>query len=278
MSSNIQQRVITAGIALPLMVAAILWLPEHWFALLLGIFALAGAWEWAGLAGWSGRGQRLLYLAATTALLLGCALLVWRYAASDWVLGLAAGWWLVALVMVAAYQRSATLSVRPGPLVLLAGWLVLLPAWVSLVRLHGYGEQGPYWLLYLFVLVWGADIAAYFSGRRWGRRRLASRVSPGKTWEGVAGAVAAGALWTLLAALLSGHQGLGGLLALVLGVVTVAASILGDLVESLFKREAGLKDSGNWFPGHGGVLDRIDSVTAAGPVFTGGLLVLERLS
>jgi phosphatidate cytidylyltransferase len=147
----------------------------------------------------------------------------------------------------------------------IAGFFVLVPAWLALARLHA---SDPQLLLYLLLLVVAADIGAYFAGRRFGKNKLAPRVSPGKTWEGVLGGLAASALMALIGVRwfeVSAASFIG------LCALVVAASIVGDLTESLFKRHAGLKDSGSLLPGHGGLLDRVDSITAAAPVFLVGL-------
>jgi phosphatidate cytidylyltransferase len=153
-----------------------------------------------------------------------------------------------------------------------AGLLVIVPMWLGVALIHA--DPGPAYVLVLMLLVWGADTGAYFAGRAFGRHKLAPHVSPGKSWEGVAGgmamtvAVAAMASWLL-------HPMMGAPLFILLSLVTVAFSILGDLQESMFKRIVDLKDSGGLLPGHGGVLDRIDSLTAASPVFALGVAWLN---
>jgi phosphatidate cytidylyltransferase len=154
------------------------------------------------------------------------------------------------------------------------GLLVLVPAWFSLVALRA-DVRGQWLLLFLLVLVWVADSAAFFAGRRWGRTRLSSRVSPGKSWEGLYAALAAGILAGFLYSRLTGLQGLEMLKFLFICAVTVLGSVVGDLVESMMKRSIKQKDSGRLLPGHGGVLDRIDSLTAAGPIFLAGIWLLE---
>jgi phosphatidate cytidylyltransferase len=180
--------------------------------------------------------------------------------------------WTVALVWVIQAQSGRAPSGLGNALVrALAGWLTLVPCWLALVSLHG---LSPSLVLLVMVLIWIADSAAFFAGRRFGRRRLASRVSPGKSWEGVIAGLGAVALaaWLLQA---SGLVRADRPAALVLLCLVVAAvSVLGDLNESLFKRRAGVKDSGTLIPGHGGVLDRIDSITAAAPAFSLGWLCL----
>jgi phosphatidate cytidylyltransferase len=268
--SGLRQRVVTAAVLVPASVAAILWLPNLGFALATAVVVLAGGWEWSRLAGWTDRPTRLIFLLGLAVVLLAAALLLQAGGLSV-LLGLGAAWWLLALALVVRHERSGRrLSPSPG-LRALAGDLTLVPAWAALVALHGQEAHGPVWVLFLVALVWLADIGAFFAGRRWGRRKLAVRVSPGKSWEGVAGGVLAALVGASAALLIAGVpvDRLPGLLTLV--AAAVAASVLGDLTESLFKREAGLKDSGGLLPGHGGVLDRIDSLTAAAPIFVLGL-------
>ena len=191
----------------------------------------------------------------------GCVGLCW--AGLRWVLG-----WLLCWVL--CWQRSARLPGAAHPAVrFAAGWLILVPTFLALVRLH---QERPSLVLYVLVLIWVADSAAFFAGRRFGRRKLASRVSPGKTWEGVAGGVAGAAVLALATVAAAGHGHQGPTRFVFLSIGVALASVLGDLLESLFKRRAGLKDSGTLIPGHGGVLDRIDSLTAAGPCFATGWL------
>lgn len=155
----------------------------------------------------------------------------------------------------------------------ITGLLVLIPAWTGLVWIHQL-DRGPYLVLSLLILIWIADSSAYFAGRRWGRHKLAPAVSPGKTREGAYGALAGGLCWGVTLAFWYAPTGGLGIGLVLLCLVTVLASIIGDLYESLIKRERGLKDSGALLPGHGGILDRIDSLTAAAPVFALGLYVL----
>lgn len=272
-AANLTQRLLTAVVLLPVAVGAILWLPTPYFALVAGALVVAGGWEWSALAGLRSAAARTGFVAALAVTLAAAWVVLPEAAAERSVLSVACLWWGLALALVVRFQVSGR-GPPPGFFFrAAAGWLVLVPAWVALVGLHGLADVGPRWVLLLVAAVWAADTAAYFVGRRWGRHRLASRVSPGKSWEGVAGGLVA----TLLPAGLALAAGLdavpaGALVALVL--LTALASVLGDLVESLFKRAEGLKDSGWLIPGHGGVLDRIDSLTAAAPVFALGLFGL----
>jgi phosphatidate cytidylyltransferase len=175
------------------------------------------------------------------------------------------GWWLLALAAVLTYPRPFG-----RPLVALVGLPVLLPSWWLLLTLHG-APMGPQLALTLMSIVWAADVGGYAFGRLFGRIKLAPRVSPGKTWEGVTGGAIAAGIAAGVAARILGLPMTGFV---VLGVVTALVSVLGDLTESMFKRNVGLKDSGALFPGHGGVLDRFDSLMAAIPLFVIGLVWL----
>jgi phosphatidate cytidylyltransferase len=179
---------------------------------------------------------------------------------------------------VVLYQRSA--GRRPGtPGVLalrLVGLAVLVPPWLALVAVHGSGSLGPWLMLFLLVLIWTADSGAYFAGRRFGRRKLAVHVSPGKSIEGVLGALLLGGLFALACGHALGYAGAALAAFVLLGIATVLVSVLGDLFESLIKRYRAVKDSGGLLPGHGGVLDRVDSLTAAAPFFAVGLAWLGR--
>lgn len=180
-----------------------------------------------------------------------------------WLLSGALIWWAVAFVWLSWFPARVS-----GMGAAIAGLCVLVPAWVALGRLHLSQPAGNQWLVFLLVLVSIADVGAFFAGRQFGRVKLAPRVSPGKTWEGLMGGIVMAGV-AAFAGLAWFDAPISAFLALCTGVVLL--SVVGDLTESLFKRYAGLKDSGSIFPGHGGVLDRIDSVTAAAPLFLLGL-------
>ncbi len=277
----LKQRLITAFMLIPLVVWGVLALPTVYLAALLGLIVLLGAHEWSHFFPWP-TARRRFYVGA-----MAVALLIAYNTLTNTVLQLliyttALLWWLVALRWV--YQARTT-GVPGVPREWLInstgnnyaggafGFVVLLPCFVALISLHQNPDFGPGYTLFCMALMWVADSGAYFAGRKWGKTKLAPGVSPGKTWQGVWGALAVGAIWSLLGALLlemSAGQTLGFIM--FCGVV-VAFSILGDLFESLFKRLAQVKDSGQLLPGHGGVLDRIDSLTAAAPLFALGLLL-----
>lgn len=267
--SNLAQRILTAVVLIPLVVAAVLMLSWSWLGVIFGALVLAGTWEWTHLAGWS-TPVRVTYVILMAAGMYGLSLA--DTSVIQVLMGLAVLWWLVAFVRVVQVQRGARLTLMPAPAWVLVGWLLLLPAWMSLVEIHRGSALGPELLLLLLVLVWLADIGAYFAGRAFGRHKLASDVSPGKTWEGVAGGAVTSMAVAVAYALLRLESDSTGFL--LVALATVAVSVLGDLAESLFKRMSGAKDSGGLLPGHGGVMDRIDSLTAAGPVFLVGLWMI----
>jgi len=265
----LKTRILTALLLGPLSIYATLALPSRGFGLILGLIFCLGAWEWASLARLVHSRSRLIFFA----LFGGPLLALWLHGDSLVQLTLpavqlASLWWLMALGCVLAYPRGRGWTRSPGT-VSLVGLLSLLPAWMALVYLHE--RHGSGYALLLFFLVWGADIGAYFAGRALGRRKLAPAVSPNKTWAGVGGGLTVGLIVASGGAWLLGWPLRYWPVMIAIALCVVAFSIVGDLLESLLKREAGLKDSGRLLPGHGGMLDRIDSLLAAAPVFMLGL-------
>ncbi len=264
----LKQRIITALILAPLTLWAIFTLSTPLFALMFAVVFALAAWEWSRLVGYQVTG-RVLYLVALMLLSAGTFLCL-GFMPFAVLLALAALlWWTVALVAVLRYPNGSGVWRDSHGARAVAGVLVLLPAWAALVLLHR--EAGPGYVILLMLLVWGADTGAYFAGRRFGKHKLAPRVSPGKSWEGVYGAL----LMTLLLALV-GYYWLSPSVSagtfVLLCLLSVSISVLGDLNESMFKRIVDIKDSGGLLPGHGGVMDRIDSLTAAAPLYAVGVL------
>jgi phosphatidate cytidylyltransferase len=235
-----------------------------------GVVVVLAGLEWASLQGW-GSGTRASF-GMTIALLCGVAGLgLSRLAPWQLVLqGLACLGWLAACVAVAAGQRGHNLLPSGRLPLALIGMLALLPAYLSLLWII---ELDRLLLAGLFALIWTADTAAFFAGRAWGRRRLASRISPGKTWAGALAAVGSAPLVGIVISRLPTEHEFSMAYMSVISVLVVIASIVGDLFESLVKRRGGFKDSGTLLPGHGGVLDRIDSLLSAAPVFATALLL-----
>jgi len=262
----LKQRVLTAIVLIISVVAGVLYLPPLFFRGASAIFFALGLWEWTNLAGFRTLLGRILCFLATP--LLGLLFLILFQWGGQALLieGLPrfilAFWMLVFFTLVRFPKDSALL--RSKITGVFVGCMVLLPAWAMLIALQ---NEDPKWVLYVLALVAVADSGAYFVGKRFGRHKLAPAISPGKTWEGVAGA-----LGSSLVIIIGGYVILKPLMMfyqwLALGMVTVIASIVGDLFESAFKRLQGVKDSGKLLPGHGGILDRIDGLTAAFPIFT----------
>jgi phosphatidate cytidylyltransferase len=265
-NDSLRKRVLTAVVLAAALLAILLLLPEWVTVVALTALLLAGAWEWSAFLRLSTAARRLLYV-ALVALLLP---IVWHFSSDpdsrDLILVAAVLWWLTALLWIAFAPRRVT-PWAAG----VAGVLALVPTWLALVWLRLAPPHGQ-WVLFALILVWVADIGAFFFGRRFGRIRLAPEVSPGKTWEGVLGGVALSSLVAIGGSAWF-HVPLEVFLPLCLA--TVAFSVVGDLTESLLKRFAGMKDSGTVFPGHGGVMDRIDSLTGAAPVLLLGLTLLK---
>jgi phosphatidate cytidylyltransferase len=260
-----RSRVLTAlGLAV-LLIAVLFFAPPSVTVAVLGAVLIMGGWEWSAFLG-LGLPWRLLYVVVLGAL----SALGLRYAANGpafvWLMQLAVAWWGAALLWVALAPTRGSRAMAA-----LSGLLSLVPTWIALLRIDLGFPAGAEWTLFILALAFAADTGAFFAGRAFGKAPLAPRVSPHKTWEGVLGGMllalviaAAGAVWF--------RQPVAGFVALCL--VAAGFSVVGDLTESMLKRHVNLKDSGRLFPGHGGVLDRIDSVTAATPVMALGLVWL----
>jgi phosphatidate cytidylyltransferase len=262
--SSLTKRIITAVVLLIGVGSALYALPASTARYVLGAFVFIGVWEWSGFFARHSPSIRALY----TLMMFGAGLLPLVTGASpgagDPIIYIAVGWWLVVLCWL-VFSSVAINSWGCA----LAGLLCLQPAWLSLARLMNMGEGVPL-LLWFIGIVAAADIGAYFTGRRFGQRKLAPRVSPGKTWEGLGG----GLLCAILVAVLGASWlNISLVVFAAVGAAVAGFSIVGDLTVSAFKRYAGLKDSGRLLPGHGGVMDRIDGMVAALPVFVVTLLL-----
>ena len=268
----LKSRVLTILVIAPLAIAVVLLFPTMYFAFVMLCCVTAGAYEWGRLLKFSG--------GRIATIVLALALCLWYFESllrvHQWIYALAVLWWLLAVPLVVYYQHHQKSFLKNAYLQVVIGSIVLVSAWFALIRLHDIYGHGPALTLYVLMIFWAADIGAYVVGKWIGRTKLVSNVSPGKTVEGVFGGLVAVIL-----------LGIGGtyyfsikpeltFVFIMLTVVTALLSIVGDLYESIMKREAGVKDSGKLLPGHGGMLDRIDSVLAGSPVFTLGYLLLVR--
>lgn len=280
----LKYRLISAFVLIPLVIAALFLLPPVGFAITTLLVCMLAAWEWGQFCGLATKGQRLclaalcgLLLAGMWYLLPGNDFTVQQplIGVSLWV---SIGWWIAALLLVLFYPASASFWRHSKALRLIFGLLTIVPFFWGMVTLRAwhYDTQpynGALWLLYALFLVWAADSGAYMFGKLFGKHKLAPKVSPGKTWQGFIGGLFTAAVISLLYGTWADLEVAPSVL-LVCSLITVLASVLGDLTESMFKREAGIKDSGNLIPGHGGILDRIDSLMSAVPVFTCLLLLV----
>lgn len=259
----LRQRVLTAAVLGLILLGVLFLMPPVATVCLVTLLVLVGAWEWAGFIRKDSTFARPGFVAIVGA----CLVVGWFFVLdSRWlwhVMFIATAWWFVAFLwIVIAPERVHPVTAA------LAGLLALVPCWLALVTIATRWVPGSGWVLFVLALVWSADTGAFFAGRYFGKVPLAPRVSPKKTWEGVLG----GLLLATVVAYVGGRWlGMSGFSFISLCIAAAAISVVGDLTESMLKRAAGIKDSGSLFPGHGGMLDRIDSVTAAAPVLVLGL-------
>jgi phosphatidate cytidylyltransferase len=273
-------RVAAALVLTPIAIAAMLLLPTPWLAALAAVLFLAGLWEWFRLAEIDDTLARSVLLAANLALMVA---IVWGSRTPDGGLSfvllklatvIGVIWWLLAIVWLRSYDFASDHDTHARVFKLAAGTLAVVPAWCALAWLHAEPSPGRHfppighrWLFVALAIVWAADSAAYFAGRHFGKHKLSPRISPNKTIEGMVGGIVAGVAVAVAFAPLADAP-LARLPAVaVAAFFAVLASVVGDLFESLLKRHVGAKDSGDLIPGHGGILDRIDGVLAALPVF-----------
>ena len=284
------QRIITASILAALISLAVFKLPTDYFSLLIGLIALVAAWEWSNLAGITSLFKRVFFLLILILPMLG--IYFWTQflelvaQATDWTdvrdYSGALEWlvippvlfWIVVMILI----RNTPLGLLNLKLRIrykvLTGWFVLLAAWMFLCRLRVF--YGTEMTMYFLILIWAADISAYFVGKKWGTTKLAPDISPGKTIAGMYGALIAGMVCAVVLSLIYGFQFMIASDFVLLSILTVLISIYGDLFFSVVKRQRGVKDSGSLLPGHGGILDRIDSLIAAAPFFYAGIYLIYR--
>lgn len=276
---NLNARIITAIILIPLVIAALFFLPPNLFGYVIIVICSLAAWEWSQFIGWTVQIKRII-----SAVLFGICLLGLQLSFQDlsqltteplifYILSAGLVWWLVAIILVLTFPTSARFWSQSVIFKILCGVLTILPFYCGMLVLKSVDYHidnfiGAWWVLYVMLLVWSADSGAYFFGHLFGKHKLAAKVSPGKTLEGMLGGMLTAGiiawLFSLFVPVLLISKNL-----LFCSVIVVIISVFGDLTESMFKRQAGIKNSSHLIPGHGGVLDRIDSLTAAIPVFAG---------
>ncbi|ALB71780.1 phosphatidate cytidylyltransferase [Cronobacter muytjensii] len=282
----LKYRLISAFVLIPVVIAALFLLPPMGFAIATLVVCVLAAWEWGQLSGFVSRSQRV-WLALLCGLLLALMLFFLPIYQTPIDVPLVEGalwaslaWWVIALLLVLFYPNSASFWRHSKALRLVFGLLTIVPFFWGMVALRAWHYDanhysGALWLLYVMFLVWGADSGAYMFGKMFGKHKLAPKVSPGKTWQGFIGGLFTAAIISWIYGAWADLNVAPATL-LTCSIVAALASVLGDLTESMFKREAGIKDSGHLIPGHGGILDRIDSLTAAVPVFACLLLLVFR--
>lgn len=284
------QRIITASVLAALIALAVFNLSSEYFSLLIGVIALIGAWEWSNLVGIQSYIKRALFLVVLVLPMLGVHF--WTQALEiialsfdwtdvrtysgvlEWLVIPPVLFWIVVMVVI-RNAPTGVLQITMKPIYkLLIGGFVLFSVWMFLSRLKAF--YGAEMMMYLLLLIWTADVFAYFIGKKFGKTKLSPDISPGKTIEGMYGALFGGALCGGILSLIYGFNFLVASDFVLLSVLTVLISIYGDLFFSVVKRQRGVKDSGKILPGHGGILDRIDSLVAATPFFYAGILLIYR--
>ena len=294
------QRIITAAVLVVIAILAVLELPAIYFSLFIALITLAAAWEWLELTSVDSLFKKIQFLLLLILPMLGVTywtvflemlaeILEWpeikNYSdALEWLVIAPVLFWILMMTLI---RQSAPellkMQIKPG-LQSFMGWLVLISAWMFLSKLRAFYGTGM--VMYFLVLIWLADVSAYFTGKKWGKDQLSPEISPGKTVQGMYGALASAVLAGIglrvyygMAAFDQEGAELVVLMAvdlILLSVLTVLISIYGDLFFSLIKRRKGVKDSGKLLPGHGGILDRVDSVIAAAPFFYAGIVLIGR--
>lgn len=277
----LMQRLITALVLIPLVAIALFFLPLPYFSAMVILICGLAIWEWTQFLGIKQPYLRRLYAMIGMIILAVITYLIpfdWFSYVITYSLELALVWWVVALVLVVTYPKTAKIWQNSITLKSLFGFCTIFPFFTSMIALRSPfylfdHYLGTFWLLYILVLVWATDSGAYFAGRLFGKHKLAPLVSPGKTIEGLIGGVISAMIIATIVMIFWGTAGSFRSI-LFASFVAILASVVGDLTESMFKRAAGIKDSGHLIPGHGGVLDRIDSLMAAIPIFVGLLFVV----
>ena len=285
------KRILTASVLAFLIALAVFKLPMEYFSLVIGLITLLAAWEWSNLAGMTSLFKRILFLLVLILPMLGIQF--WTQILEliaqtvdwpdvrdysgilEWLVIPPVLFWILVMILIRNTPTGVlNLQLKTGYKALI-GWFILLSAWMFLSRLRAlYGTEMT---MYFLILIWVADISAYFAGKKWGKTQLAPEISPGKTVAGFYGALISGLVCAVVLSLIYGFNLMIASDFMLLSVLTVLISIYGDLFVSVVKRQRGVKDSGSLLPGHGGVLDRIDSMIAAIPFFYGCIYFVYRL-
>ena len=272
----LKYRLLSAFLMGPLILWAIYALPENLFSVFALVLVAIGAWEWSAFAGWLKPMQRSLFFAVNIFVFV-CVLFFENTTLNLTVIIISLLWWLICIPLLISFPFKSSNILNNRLVKSFVGMLLLLATFISMVLIRKDASYGAEFVLYLILIIWFADSGAYFAGRSLGKNKLIPNVSPGKTWEGVAGAIAVTLITSVFAIDILNIHSTQSITFILITFVVVVYSIVGDLSESMFKRMANIKDSGNLIPGHGGMLDRIDSLMSALPVFFAGLWLMETL-
>ena len=273
----LKQRVITAALLIPFVIWSIFNASSQGFTYGLAVVVLLATLEWNNFVGYKSKISGFVFSVVVTSVFLYLEYLAELHLIK-YAIYLSLTWWVISLPLLFTFPFKETHFLKQKPAKIIVGFIMILSTFLALNLLRNSEVYGSDYVMYLFLIVWIADSGAYFAGRAYGKNKLIPNVSPGKSWEGVAGGVIAtlGAAYFALDILnIPSSQ---SILFILITLVTVVYSVIGDLSESMFKRMANVKDSGKILPGHGGILDRIDSLTSALPIFLVGLWLMESLA
>ena len=272
----LKYRLLTAFLLGPLILWAIYAMPEMYFTVFALVLAALGAWEWSAFFGWTSLLQRSIFFIIATGSLVAIVFLE-QTNINIAILTVALLWWAICIPLLRAFPFEPESFLHKPVVIALIGMVLLAGTFVSMLLIRNNPDYGSAYILYMILIIWFADSGAYFAGRSLGKNKLIPNVSPGKTWEGVAGAFAVTLIVAIASVYIMDIPASKAVIFVLVTEVVVLYSIVGDLSESMFKRMANIKDSGHILPGHGGILDRIDSLMSGFPVFYAGLLLMENL-
>jgi len=272
----LKQRLITAVVLIPFVIWSVLYASTQGFTYGLAVVLAIAAFEWNNFVSYKNKISGYLFIVIVTS----CFIYI-EYLADlqliQYVIYISLIWWLISIPLLFGFPFNSSHFLQKKPFKVVIGFIILLSTFLALNLLRNSTDYGVDYIVYFLLLIWVADSGAYFVGRAWGKHKLIPNVSPGKSWEGVAGAMVATLITAFVAVELLNIPSTQLFIFVVVALITVAYSIVGDLSESMFKRMANVKDSGKILPGHGGILDRIDSLTSGLPVFLAGLWLMESL-
>lgn len=272
----LKYRIITAAILIPLVIWSVFYASAQGFTAGLAVVLFIATLEWNNFVGYNNKVSGFIFSVIVT-----LAFLYLEHLAElqfiQYAIYLSLVWWLISIPLLFNFPFKPSHLLQQKPTKIIVGFVMLLSTFLALNLLRNSQEYGSSYVMYLFLIIWIADSAAYFAGRTWGKHKLIPNVSPGKSWEGVAGGIVATLIAAFFAIDILNITSTQSIMFILVTLVTVVYSVIGDLSESMFKRMANIKDSGKILPGHGGILDRIDSLTSGLPVFLTGLWLMEKL-